>query len=71
MIDTVTFDIECAGYSVKADWYETDNKDEIILSLIGWTSNRKRYNDILSAICSKTGKLQVHEVSSWQKYGTL
>ena len=51
-----TFDIECTGYSVKADWYETDNTDEIILSLIGWTSNRKRYNDILSAICSKTGK---------------
>lgn len=51
-----TFDIECTGYSVKADWYETDATDEIILSLIGWTSSRKKYNDILSAICAKTGK---------------
>ena len=50
-----TFEIECMGYAVKADWYETDSTDEIILSLIGWTSNRKKYNDILSAICAKTG----------------
>jgi len=51
-----TKDINCVVYSVKADWYETTNTDEIILSLIGWTSNRKKYNDILSAICAKTGK---------------
>jgi predicted alpha/beta-fold hydrolase len=50
-----TFDIECSGYAVKADWYATDNSNEIILSLIGWTSNRKRYSDILSAVCEKTG----------------
>ncbi len=56
MIEPLTFDIECTGYAVKSDWYETDNTDEIILSLIGWTSNRKNYNDILSAICSDTGK---------------
>lgn len=56
MIESTTFDIECTGYAVKTDWYETKNTDEIILSLIGWTSNRKRYNDILSAICAKTGK---------------
>lgn len=51
-----TSKIECVGYSVVADWYETDNTSEIILSLIGWTSNRKKYNDILSVICAKTGK---------------
>jgi alpha-beta hydrolase superfamily lysophospholipase len=56
IIKPKTFEIECTGYSVKADWYETKNTDEIILSLIGWTSNRKKYNDILSAICTKTGK---------------
>ncbi len=50
-----TFDIECSGYAVKADWYATGNSNEIILSLIGWTSNRKRYSDILSAVCEKTG----------------
>lgn len=51
-----TFNIECTGYSVTADWYETENTDEIILSLIGWSANRKNYNDILSAMCEKTGK---------------
>lgn len=56
MIEPKTFDIECTGYPVKADWYETGNTDEVILSLIGWTSNRKRYSDFLSAICSKTGR---------------
>jgi uncharacterized protein len=56
MIEPSTFEIECTGYSVKADWYKTENTNEIVLSLIGWTSNRKRYNDILSAICTKTGK---------------
>jgi predicted alpha/beta hydrolase len=56
MIEPKIIEIKCTGYSVKADWYETANTNEIILSLIGWTSNRKRYNDILSAICSKTGQ---------------
>lgn len=55
MTEIKTFDIECSGYAVKADWYATDNSNEIILSLIGWTSNRKRYSDILSAVCEKTG----------------
>lgn len=56
MIEPKTLDIVCTGYSVKADWYETDTTDEIILLLIGWKSNRKKYNGILSAICNKTGK---------------
>lgn len=56
MIEPNSFDIQCAGYSVKADWYESANINEIILSLIGWTSNRKSYSDILSAVCEKTGK---------------
>jgi pimeloyl-ACP methyl ester carboxylesterase len=47
--------IECAGYSVDADWYEGDNTDEILLTLIGWTSNRKKYGDITSAIVKNTG----------------
>ncbi len=50
-----TFKIQCTGYSVDADWYEGERTDEILLSLIGWTSNRKRYADILSAIVKNTG----------------
>jgi uncharacterized protein len=49
-----TFDISCAGYSVSADWYEGDSTNEIILSLIGWTSNRKKYSNILLSLCDKT-----------------
>lgn len=55
MIDPKTFDIQCTGYSVEADWYEADNTNEIILSLIGWGSNRKKYQDLNSALCEKTG----------------
>lgn len=50
-----TLEIECAGYSVKADWYEGREKSKVLLSLIGWTSNRRKYIDILSAIVDKTG----------------
>lgn len=50
-----TFKIECAGYSVDADWYDGKNTDEILLSLIGWSSTRQRYNDILSVIVENTG----------------
>lgn len=50
-----TLRIDCAGYAVKADWYEGENTDEIVLSLIGWTSNRKKYSDILSSIVQNTG----------------
>lgn len=50
-----TFKIDTAGYLVDADWYEGKNTDEIILSLIGWTSDRKRYSDILTALVQNTG----------------
>ncbi len=51
-----TLDIACTGYTVKANWYETNNTDEIILSLIGWDSAMSKYGDILSAICTQTNK---------------
>jgi esterase/lipase len=50
-----TLKIACSGYSIVADWYEGEKPDEILLSLIGWTSNRKKYNDILSVIVKDTG----------------
>jgi esterase/lipase len=52
---TKPIEIECAGYSVSADWYEGTSESEILLALIGWGSNRKSYADILSAIVSQTG----------------
>ena len=50
-----TFQIACSGYTVDADWYDGQNPDEILLTLIGWTSNRKRYGDILPPLIEKTG----------------
>jgi predicted alpha/beta-fold hydrolase len=50
-----TIQIECSGYSVYSDWYEGKDTDRIILTLIGWTSNRKNYHDLLTAIVEKTG----------------
>jgi predicted alpha/beta-fold hydrolase len=47
--------IKCDGYSVDADWYEGKSTNNILLSLIGWTSNRKRYSEILTAIVAGTG----------------
>lgn len=50
-----TIKIECSGYSVDADLYEGKKQDEILLTLIGWQSNRKSYEDILSTIVSQSG----------------
>ena len=50
-----TFQIPCDGYSVDADWYEGEHADNILLSLIGWTSNRQRYAEMLTAIIEMTG----------------
>lgn len=37
-----TFDIQCLGYSVKADIYEGQNDGPVLLNLIGRTSNRRK-----------------------------
>lgn len=52
---TKTIKIECSAYSVKADWYEGKSEDRILLALIGWTSSRVSYADILMAITEQTG----------------
>jgi len=39
---TKTFEIACAGYSIKADWYEGKNTDQVMLVLQGFTSSRSR-----------------------------
>lgn len=50
-----TFDIECSGYAVVADWYEGKTKDKILLTLPGYSSTRLRQKKLVSAIVEKTG----------------
>lgn len=52
-----TLDIECVGYSVKADVYEGSDKGPILLSLIGLTSrrNKEHYTGFLSRLGSELG----------------
>ena len=48
-------EIACGPYSVCADWYEGKDTNRILLSLIGWTSNKSKYSDILKGIIENTG----------------
>lgn len=45
--------IECVGYSIAADWY--DGKNEVLLVLPGYSSNKKNYKEIVSALTEQTG----------------
>lgn len=47
-------DIPCLGYRLKADFYD-NGSDKVILSLIGWSSSKVRYNDLLTGVCQRTG----------------
>ncbi|HVX58652.1 MAG TPA: alpha/beta fold hydrolase [Candidatus Saccharimonadales bacterium] len=49
-----SFDIDCLGYKLDADYYDNGG-DKVLLSLIGWTSEKGRYKDILEGICRRTG----------------
>lgn len=58
MCSVKTFDIECGGYSVKADFYEGQSTNEIMLTCIGWTSNKEKYrkSELVSGIIERTGQ---------------
>lgn len=43
------------GYEIKADWYEGETKDQILLVLIAWNSTKAKYKDITSHMVKKTG----------------
>jgi len=47
-------EIPCVGYSIKADWYE-GNKDEVLLVLPGFTSTKAKYADMVQTIVEQTG----------------
>jgi uncharacterized protein len=57
MNQIVTQDIDCTGYSVKADIYEGRVDGAILLSLIGRTSKRtkQRYYDFLPRLSKELG----------------
>ena len=46
--------IPCVGYEIAADWYEGSN-DEVLLVLIGYSSNKARYRGLVSAVVEKAG----------------
>lgn len=43
------------NYDIDADFYEGASTETIILTLIGWTSNKDRYREILNNITEKCG----------------
>lgn len=45
--------IPCNGYEIAADWYE--GNENILLVLPGFTSSKKSYEPLVSAIVEKTG----------------
>lgn len=49
-----TFVIDCAGYSIAADWY-TGSAEKIAIFLMGFTSTRSRQEDLIRAIVASTG----------------
>ncbi|HVV66575.1 MAG TPA: alpha/beta hydrolase [Candidatus Saccharimonadales bacterium] len=46
--------IPCVGYELAADWYDGE-KDEVLLVIPGWSSNKENYQDIVGAITGMTG----------------
>lgn len=50
-----TIAIDCVGYSIVADWYEGESSENVLLSLVGWTSSRTRYTEIITGIVEATG----------------
>lgn len=46
--------IPCLDYELDADYYDNGG-NRILLSLIGWSSEKSRYKDILEGVCRRTG----------------
>ncbi len=46
--------IHTTGYDLCADWYKTD-KDHVLLVLPGFTSTKKKYEDLVSCLVERTG----------------
>lgn len=46
--------INCIGYNIAADWYE-GTSDEMLLVLVGFTSNKSKYQDFVQTLVSDAG----------------
>lgn len=46
--------IDNVGYTLLADWYETP-KGQVLLVLPGFTSTKKKYEELIAALVSSTG----------------
>jgi len=52
---TRSFEIQCAGYAIMADWYEGESTDQVILILQGFTSSRQRQEKFTNYMSTATG----------------
>jgi|AntRauTorcE11897_2_1112592.scaffolds.fasta_scaffold05953_4 pimeloyl-ACP methyl ester carboxylesterase len=52
-MNTKKITIPCVGYEIAADWYE--GNDKVLLVLPGFTSSKKNYEPLVSAIVENTG----------------
>lgn len=50
----INFQIQCVGYMIAADWYE-GSSDNVWLDLIGFTSDKARYAEMLTERVEETG----------------
>lgn len=48
-------EIGCSRYVVKADWYEGNDTQKVLLNLYGYSSKRSRQEEIVRSIVAKTG----------------
>ncbi|HMS50058.1 MAG TPA: alpha/beta fold hydrolase [Candidatus Saccharibacteria bacterium] len=48
--------IPCIGYEVAADWYDgAESNKNVLLVLVGYTSSKSNYKELVSAIVAKSG----------------
>lgn len=51
-----SFNIPCVGYEIAADWYDgAPDNSNVLLVLVGYTSNKANYRDLITALVEKTG----------------
>lgn len=51
-----SFKIPCVGYEIAADWYDgKSNNNQVLLVLVGYTSSKANYIELVSSLVSKSG----------------
>ncbi len=55
-MDIQSLQIPCKGYEIAADWYDGDTQNnDVLLVLVGYSSNKSNYRQLVSAIVEKSG----------------